>query len=222
LATLKLWTGDIRFNTPESVPSGGVVVAVAVKDVALPADQVRNYASNHRFQEALFSIEREFSPDERAGILQEVISQIGPGLKNSTTLGFLDQARHLLSASPRAENETDMETRFALAKALSRIDQNRAFEILEPLIDQFNDLTAAALVLNGFSDTYFQDGEYIPHNGNPLEDTVDSLSKVLGRMAPVHFQRVKSIADRVRLPSVRIQIYLEMARIAIQQPEDED
>ena len=86
-----------------------------------------------------------------------------------------------------------MEARFALAKAFSRIDPNRAFEILEPLVDQFNDLMAAALTLNGFSETYFEDGEYVPDNGNPLEDTVESLS------ARIVAEEHKALPEAVRL-----------------------
>jgi hypothetical protein len=55
-----------------------------------------------------------------------------------------------------------------IARAFSRYDSKRAFEILDPLIDQFNELAAAARTLEGFGSEAFENGELSFYNGGSL------------------------------------------------------
>ena len=156
------------------------------------------------------------SSRERAQQLSQIAMQIGPGLKRATALRVLEQARSMLGTSLQAENQDQMQALLEVARALLRYDAKRSFEIIDPLIEQFNELSAAARTLNGFGYDYYNDDELDFHNGNAVVNVVTQLSSVLGNMAMVNFDRAKATADRIRAPEARLKIYLDIAQQTIQ------
>jgi len=154
--------------------------------------------------------------NERAAILAQIVNQIGPGLKRSAAVAFLEQARSMIGPTAQAEDQRQMHALFEIARAFSRFDSTRAFEIVEPLIDQFNELSAAAATMDGFGQKYFQDGEVIMQNGNSIGEAANQLGTALGNLALVNFERAKAAADRIRLVDVRMQAYLDIAQQTIQ------
>src|SRR5437660_2253572 len=154
--------------------------------------------------------------NERAEMLAQIVNQIGPGLKRSAAVAFLEQARSMISPTAQAEDQHQMHALFEIARAFSRFDSTRAFEIVEPLIDQFNELSAAAATMDGFGQKYFQDGEVIMLNGNSIGEAANQLGTALGNLALVNFERAKAAADRIRLVDVRMQAYLAIAQQTIQ------
>ena len=104
----------------------------------------------------------------------------------------------------------------ALARAFARYDSNRTFGIVEPLIDQFNDISASAVVLNGFFQKYYDDGELIVDNGNPVGGVANDLANTLGDLAVRNFDRAKSLADGIHPTDIRLRVYLAIAEQAIQ------
>ena len=142
-------------------------------------------------------------------------SQIGPGYKRAAALALLDQARGMLSSSNRAHSQTELNAMLEIAKAYSRYDAKRAFEIIDPLVDQFNDISAAARTLEGFGGEYFEEDELILQNGNVVGNIATQLSGTLGMLALTNFDRSKATAERLNLPEVRLRVYLEIASQAI-------
>jgi hypothetical protein len=102
-----------------------------------------------------------------------------------------------------------------IGRAFSRYDSKRAFEVVEPLLDQFNEMSTAALALNGFGQQYYQDGELMMQNGNGLANTATALMAALGTLGMANFDRAKAAADRLERPEVRIGAYLSIAQQAI-------
>jgi hypothetical protein len=92
---------------------------------------------------------------------------------------------------------------------------------VEPLVDQFNEISSAALVLNGFGQKYYQDGEVMMNNGNVVGETSNQIAATLSALAQVNFDRAKATAERIRLPDVRIQVYLTIAQQTIEPSKDE-
>jgi hypothetical protein len=84
------------------------------------------------------------------------------------------------------------------------------------LIDQFNDISASAVVLNGFFQKYYDDGELILDNGNPVGGVANDLANTLGNVAVTNFDRAKSLADRIHPTDIRLRAYLAIAEQAIQ------
>ena len=153
---------------------------------------------------------------ERAQQLSQIAMQMGPGLKRATALRILEQARGMLSHEVQAENGDQMQALLEVARAFLRFDAKRSFEIVDPLVEQVNVLSAAARTLNGFGTDYYNDEELDFQNGNSVVNVVTHMSSVLGNMAVVNFDRAKATADRIRAPEARLKIYLDIAQQTIQ------
>ena len=185
----------------------------------LDQQAIRIAVSKGKIEEALRSIGTLRSARERASMLSQIVSQIGPGQKREVALKLLEQARGMVGYTVRVENQEQMSALLEIARAFSRYDSKRAFEVIEPLLDQFNDMSAAALVLNGFGQQYYQDGELIMQNGNGVATTANQLILALGTLAMTNFDRAKTVADRIERQEIRISAYLAMAQQAIAQQD---
>lgn len=148
-------------------------------------------------------------------ILGQIVNQIGPGLKRGQAIELLEQARTMVVTSARVENQEQMSALLEIARAFSRYDSKRAFEIIEPLLDQFNELSAAALILNGFGQQHYRDGELDMQNGSSVANVGSQLVQALATLAPTNFDRAKAGADRLERQEVRIVAYLAIAQQAI-------
>ncbi len=174
-----------------------------------------------KIDEALRALNSMRPMSERAQMLSQLVTQIGSGLKRAQALQYLEQARNILGPSAQAEDQNEMYALLAIGRTFSRYDSTRAFEIVEPLVDQFNEISAAALVLNGFGQKYFQDGEVIMSNGNVVSEAGNQIAATLSAMALVNFDRAKATAERIRLLDVRLQVYLAIVQQTIEPSKGE-
>ena len=165
-----------------------------------------------KFEDALRNIAQIEDVDDRANMLSQIAGQIGPGQKRPTALALLEQARGLLSESTQAHSQSHMNALLEIARAFSRYDTKRAFEIVDPLVDQFNEMTIAARTLEGFGYQYYEQDELNLNNGNAVGATATQLTTTLGSLAQTNFDRAKTTADRLRLPEVRLRAYLDIAQ----------
>lgn len=168
-----------------------------------------------RIEDALKHIGKLEPVSERAQVISEIASRIGPGQKRGQALALLETARSLIGTSIQAEGQPQMNALLQLAGAFSRHDSKRGFEIVEPLVDQFNDLSQAARTMNGFGPQYFVDGELSMQNGNSLASIANQLAITLGILSLTDFDRARTTSDRLILPEVRLSVYLGIAQQAI-------
>jgi hypothetical protein len=169
-----------------------------------------------KVDEALRAIAALKTPRERANMLMQIIRQLGPGQKRANAVNFLEQARTLLAPGAQAQDQDQMLVLLELARAFSRYDVKRAFEILDPLVDQLNDICAAAHTLDGFGMDFYQDDELNLQNGNTVSNLVIQMSSALGSLAITNFERAKTTTGRFQLPEVRLRVYLDIAQQTIQ------
>ncbi len=175
--------------------------------------------SRGRTEEALRSLANFPKSKDRTSLLSQIVTQIGRGQKTATALNLLELARSMLGTSVQADDQEQMMTLLEIGRAFSRYDSKRGFEVVEPLVDQFNELSAAALTLNGFGQQYYQDGELIMQNGNSVANTANLIVTTLGSLTSANFDRAKAAADRIHAPEVRLNAYLGIAQQAIQPNE---
>ena len=178
--------------------------------------RINQALSKGKVEEALRTLSGMRNPRERAQQLGQIVGQIGPGQKRATAINLLEQARGMLSPSLQAPDQDQMNALLQIVRAFSRYDSKRAFEILDPLIDQFNDLSVAARALDGFGYELFEDGELNFNNGGGISMIAGQLSSVLGTLALTNFDQTKAASDKIRLPEVRLRVYLDIAEQAVQ------
>jgi hypothetical protein len=171
--------------------------------------------SKGKIEDALRGVRNLRTSRERANVLAQIVNQIGPGLKKAAVLEFLEQARSLAGTSTRVENQEQMSALMEITRAFSRYDSKRAFEMVEPLLDQFNEMAAAAQALSGFGQEYYEDGELALQNGNSVANFANQLIATLGTLAIANFDRAKAGADRLERPEVRLNAYLAIAKQTI-------
>ena len=181
--------------------------------------QAIQYAINKgRMDEAIAGIRNLPSARDRANMIGQIANRVGFGLKKDAAVNLLEQTRRMLGTSQRAESQEQMNALLQIATAFSQLDSGRAFDIVEPILDQFSEMSQAAVVLSGFGQMYFQDGELILQNGNPVGNTANQLMQALGKLAVADFDRSRSDADKLRYPGVRAGAYLAIAQQAINPP----
>jgi hypothetical protein len=151
--------------------------------------------------------------NDRVQIIGEIVTRIGPGLKRAMAIGYLEQLGAMLDTG-KAVDQQHMFARLQLARAFSRYDLARAFDLIDPLLDQFNELSSAAQVMNGFNERYYRDGELITNNGNALANLANQMSASLAGLALMNFDRARSDADRVGPLDIRLLAYLTIAQQA--------
>ena len=172
--------------------------------------------SRGKLDDALRVVANMRTPRERANMLMQMIQQIRPAQKRATALNFLEQVRNLLAPGVQAQDQEQMSVLLELARAFSRYDSKRGFEIVDPLVEQLNELCTAARTLEGFGIEYYDDDELDLQNGNVIANLVQQLSRALGTLAITNFERAKLTSDRLRLPELRLRAYLEIAQQTIQ------
>ncbi len=172
--------------------------------------------SKGKVEDALRTIGNLKTPRERAQLIMQIANQIGPGQKRAVAITFLEQAKSLLGSSTQAQDQDQMFALIEIARAFGKYDAKRSFEILDPLIDQVNDLCAAARTMEGFGPEYYEDDELSMQNANSVAQVVMRMSNTIGSLALVNFERARATSDGLALPEVRLRAYMEIAQQAIQ------
>jgi hypothetical protein len=182
----------------------------------LDQQEIYRAMNSGKIEEALKGIGAFRTSKERAGYLTQMIQQFGPGLKRAAAISFLEQARTMLDPSVQARDQNQMQALLEIASAFSRYDSKRSFEMLDPLIDQLNELSAAARTMQGFGAEYYDDDDELDmNNGGSVAVTANQMARVLGTLALINFDRAKTSSDKIQLPEVRLKVYLDIAQQTI-------
>jgi len=191
---------------------------------SLRQQAVTTAAEKGQIDEALRLVSKFKTVQERMGLMTQIIEKISPQTKRSLAVQYLEQARNLISTSARAGDDDQMDMLLQIAAKLGRYDTTRAFQIVDPLIDQFNELSSAAVSMNGFGHDYYEDGELITSNDNPVSSAADDLATTLATLAMFDFDRAKIAAEGIQRMDVRLTVFLAISQrtleIQIESAED--
>lgn len=184
----------------------------------LQQQEVNAAADKGRYDEALRLLSKFRAGAERNALVTQILDQLNPGVKRQLALQYLAQGKNIITSSPRAEDQEQMHNLLVLARVFARYDVNQAFEIVEPLLAQFNEVSAAAVTMNGFDREYYREGELITSNENPVAVLASQFSDTLATLAMFDFDRAKTAADGLNRLDVRIRAFLFIAQRTMEIP----
>jgi hypothetical protein len=160
-------------------------------------------------------------PEERAGLLIQLAAKAVAMGDKATAIQLLGEAQALLGYRPR--NYQQLGAQLQIARAYEPLDLNKSAAIVETAIDQLNELTAAAMVLNGFDlQQYFRDGEFVINGGNSMSTAVQEIAGELNSLGRDDFDRAKSASERFQCGEMRVTALLEIAKRALEAVDNSD
>jgi hypothetical protein len=141
--------------------------------------------------------------EERVTLLTQFASGAAARGDKKAALQLLDEARGMLPG--RAKNFSQLGVQLAVARAYAPLDATRSLAILEPVVDQLNELIAAAVVLGGFiTDDIIKDDEIMMEPLAMISTHVFvSYTGDVFALASRDFDRTKALVDRFHRDEIR-------------------
>jgi hypothetical protein len=148
-------------------------------------------------------VSRVKSKERRASALAELATVYAAKGDRKTAGGLLEEARGLLDRQP--DNEREVEALLEVARGYALVEPSKTFEMIDPLIDQANDMMSAAALLEKFG---AGGATYARH------------VKALAELARVDFDRTRQTADRFNRDEARLMARLIVARSVLSDRPD--
>jgi len=166
-------------------------------------------AETARFEEIRQRLSRLQTDNEKIDLLLQMAGDVQKA-NSKLAIQLLEEAKQMTSR--RATSYDHFNQQLRVARAFSSVDPARSFEVLDPGINQLNELLAAAVVLNGFEINMFRDGEMTMQGGSALASTITRFGQELAILARTDLERSEVLAGRFQMTEPRI-----MTRIQIVQ-----
>lgn len=155
------------------------------------------------------SLARLASDEERLRMLLQLSASTQKD-NAKLALQILGEAQKLVSG--RITSYQQFESQLQVARAFATLDPARSFEVLEPGINQLNELFPAAALLSGFDVNIFKNGELPLQESSRLSNMVNQYAQQLAALAKSDFERAQMTAERFQLPEARIFTRLAIVR----------
>jgi hypothetical protein len=158
-------------------------------------------------------IARIQSKPRRVAQLALLAIALGKKGERKTALELLEETRNLVNREP--ENQEELNMLLVVARAYAAVEPMRSFELIEPVVDQANEMISAAALLDKFGSGQgmFRKGEMVLQPSFIATNTMFApYVRQLGALARADFNRTKAVADRFQRSEVRL-----MARLLIAQ-----
>ncbi len=159
--------------------------------------------------------------EEQAILLTQLAASSAAQGDKPAAFQLLGEAQFLLA--DRAISYGQLQAQMQIARGYQELDAGKCTAITEKVIDQCNELVAAALVLNGFDiQGYFRAGEFIITGGsNPLNMMAQECGRVLGGYANKDLDRARSAAERFSRAEMRLIALMQIVQIALSDTGDQ-
>jgi hypothetical protein len=164
-----------------------------------------NSMRKEKLDEVRQMLARIKSKDQRASVLAQLAWGAAVKKDRKLALELLDEARQFVNLKPK--NDTQLYALLQVVRAYALVEPNRAFEMIESLVDQANELLSAASVLSGFllPPGMFRKGELmLPASYSQVSMQFRQFGKELAALALVNFERTKADADKFQRNETRI------------------
>jgi hypothetical protein len=158
-------------------------------------------------------VSRIKSKERRASALAELAVAFAAKGDKKTAGALLEEARTLIDRQP--DNDREVNALLDVARGYALVEPAKTFELIEPLIDQANEMMTAAALLEKFGagGGMFRKGEMLLGPGmGELGGMYARYVKALGELARVDFDRTRQTADRFNRDEARLMARLVVAR----------
>ncbi len=173
----------------------------------ITADMERQHmmqaASEGKMDQTRQLLARLRTNEERVMVMTQLaLAAMAKGEKK-IALALLDEARSMVSN--RARNFAQLSAQLQVARVYARLDAARSLAMLEPIVEQLNELIAAGALLGGFfSEQFVRDDEIQLASMNSfLPMFASQYAADLNAVAREDFDRTKMVADRFQRIEVR-------------------
>jgi hypothetical protein len=158
-------------------------------------------------------VSRIKSKERRASALAELALMYAAKGDKKTAGVLLEEARGLIDRQP--DNEREVEALLEVARGYALVEPSKTFEMIDPLIDQANDMMSAAALLEKFGagGGMFRKGEMVLGPGmGELGGMYARYVKALAELSRVDFDRTRQTADRFNRDEARLMVRIIVAR----------
>jgi hypothetical protein len=179
-------------------------------------------ASQGKLDETRRYLSRASTNEERIAALAQLATAVAQKGDRKVALQLLEEARTL---SPgRARYSRQLLAQLQIARSYAAVDPAQSFAILEPSIDQLNELIAAGILLGEF----FGEEEVIQNDElviQPFVQMVESFQQQYGKdlslLARANFTRTQDAAEKFQRYEVRLLARLLVAQSVLTPRADE-
>ena len=168
-----------------------------------------NNAQQGGYAEARQMVARLASAEEKLPALLQISGQALAAGDAQTARQVLEDARSLVEGQTRGQQQFTY--RLQIADAYAHFDVGVAFEVVESAIARLDELLEAALVLDGFGQEAFRDGELRPQGGYLWHDLIGRCAQTLAALAQTDFDRASAAAAKFRRADARTTAQLALA-----------
>jgi hypothetical protein len=151
--------------------------------------------------------------ERRARALAELAAAFALKGDKRSASQLLEEARGLIDRQP--DNEREIEALLEVACGYALVEPAKTFELIDPLVEQANDMLTAAALLEKFGQGggVFRKGEMILWVGiGEPGGAYARYVKALAELARVDFDRTRATADRFNRDEARLMARMVVAR----------
>lgn len=149
------------------------------------------------------------SGDDKLNLQIELARAASKKGDRKTVARLVEEMRPQLTG--RAASMSQLEARLRVAALYADFAPERGFDVVEDTISQLNELLAAALVLNGFTQDAFRDGELDLQDGQMWSEILKTCGETLAALAAKDFTRARNASDRFDRAETRATAHLYIA-----------
>lgn len=153
--------------------------------------------------------------EDRVNALLQIAGVAAASNDAQTVRQVLEDARAVVEGQMRGQQQFTQ--RLQIADAYARLDAGAAFELVESSIGRLDELMDAAVVLDGFGQESFREGELRPqaHGGHVWHDLINRCAQTLAVLAASDFDRAAAAAGKFRRTDTRTAAQLSLASMIL-------
>lgn len=172
-----------------------------------------NLAQQGNIDDARQLVARLATAEEKVQFLTQLSAVALSRDDRATARALLEEARALVG---RGETAQQFYGLFNVARSYAQLDESVTYEMVELAIGRLNELMAAAVVVNGFGQEAFREGELRQQGGYMWNDLIGRCAQELALLAPRDFERARALTQGFERTDARTLARLLLAQHILQ------